>query len=95
MMISIMKTTRFVLTVGEPFPFTAQGTNTSREMFARLSPRPQCQPVSFCTISGGVDVCPTADTDRVRLKVLMAAKNHGIDEISVPNDTLKVIEHIY
>lgn len=41
-------------------------------------------PLSSCTISGGVNVCPTTDTDRVRLKVLLAAKHHGIDQISVP-----------
>ena len=40
--------------------------------------------LSSCTIPGGVSVCPTKDTDMVRLDVLLAAKNHGVDEISVP-----------
>ena len=41
-------------------------------------------PLSSCTIPGGVSVCPTTDTDIVRLNVLVAAKNHGVKEISVP-----------
>ena len=41
-------------------------------------------PLSSCTIPGGVSVCPTTDTDMVRLNVLLAAKNHGVKEISVP-----------
>ena len=40
--------------------------------------------LSHCTIPGGISVCPTTDTDRVRLKVLLAAKNHGVNQISVP-----------
>ena len=32
-------------------------------------------PLSSCTIPGGVSVCPTTDSDQVRLKVLLAAKN--------------------
>ena len=40
--------------------------------------------LSHCTIPGGINVCPTTDTDRVRLKVLLAAKNHGVNQISVP-----------
>ena len=41
-------------------------------------------PLSSCTIPGGVSVCPTTDTDNVRLRVLLAAKNHGVSQISVP-----------
>ena len=40
-------------------------------------------PLSHCTVPG-LSVCPTKDSDQVRLRVLLAAKNHGIDEISVP-----------
>merc|ERR1711971_977327 len=40
--------------------------------------------LSHCTIPGGINVCPTTDTDRVRLKVLLAAKNHRVNQISVP-----------
>ena len=40
--------------------------------------------LSHCTVPGGINVCPTTDTDRVRLKVLLAAKNHGVNQISVP-----------
>ena len=40
-------------------------------------------PLSHCHIPG-LSVCPTKDSDQVRLRVLLAAKNHGIDEISVP-----------
>ena len=148
-MIMVMRT-RFVLTVGKPFPHTARGTNTSRTMFVRgLSLTLQLDPpgtlhhlillqlscskrttrvswwdtpahilsincfsltfhhwlfnvryrichllnltntevyplLSHCTIPGGINVCPTTDTDRVRLEVLVAAKNHGVDQISVP-----------
>ena len=145
----ILMRTRFVLTVGNPFPHTVPGTNTCREVFAtRLCPGPQCHlgtlrhpiflrlscwkkttrvswwdttarilsinffssafhhwlfnvryrisqllsisntevyPIlSHCTIPGGINVCPTTDTDRVRLQVLLAAKNHGVNQISVP-----------
>ena len=41
-------------------------------------------PLSSCTIPGGVDVCPTTDTHRVRLEVLLAARAHGVNQISVP-----------
>ena len=41
-------------------------------------------PLSHCTIPGGVTACPTRDTDEVRLQVLLAARNHGVNEISVP-----------
>ena len=41
-------------------------------------------PLSHCTIPGGISVCPTTDTDNVRLRVLLAAKSHGVSQISVP-----------
>ena len=37
-----------------------------------------------CTIPGGVKACPTSNPHRTWLKVLLAAKNHGVDEVSVP-----------
>ena len=40
--------------------------------------------LSHCTIPGWINFCPTTDTDRVRLKVLLAAKNHGVNQISSP-----------
>ena len=40
--------------------------------------------LSHCTIPGGINVCPTTDTDKVRLEVLLAAKKHGVNQISVP-----------
>ena len=41
-------------------------------------------PLSQCTIPGGISVCPTNESDKVRLQVLLAAKNHGVNQISVP-----------
>ena len=40
--------------------------------------------LNHCTIPGGVNACPTRDSDKVRLQVLLAARNHGVMEISVP-----------
>ena len=41
-------------------------------------------PLNSCTIPGGVSVCPTTDADKIRLKVLIAAKDHGVNHISIP-----------
>ena len=37
-----------------------------------------------CPYSKYNRVCPTRKTHRVRLRILLAAKEHGIHEISVP-----------
>ena len=37
----------------------------------------ECLDINSCTIPQGVSVCPTTYADRVRLKVLVAVKNHG------------------